>query len=201
MAGFLNRGLGRGAHDTGITSGDDWATVLPASDTAIPAVDLTIGGGSGGTQYVTVSGNVQAFTNQVGLCPCELEIFLLSDSGEVSESATTVFAVPSAGRRQLHRGIGLVVAPLHGAVKHGRDVFPRRSGHADAGAACTEHLGGELEPAGHGRAVRRHGCEPAVPGRHVHDGPALRPGAVQGDEPQVTRALACSEARRQISRS
>jgi hypothetical protein len=95
MAGFLNRGLGRGAHDTGTTSGDDWATVLPASDTAISAVDLAIGGGTGGTQYVLVTGNVRAFTNQIGLCPCELAIFLLSDSGEVSESATTVFAVPS----------------------------------------------------------------------------------------------------------
>jgi S-layer homology domain len=95
MAGFLNRGLGRGAHDTGTTSGDDWATVLPASDTAISAVDLRIGGGSGGTQDVMVNGNLRAFTNQVGLCPCELEIFLLSDSGEVSEAATTVFTVPS----------------------------------------------------------------------------------------------------------
>ena len=104
MAGFLNRGLGRGAHDTGTTSGDDWATVLPASDTAISAVDLTIGGGSGGTQYVMVSGNVQAFTNQLALCPCELEIFLLSDSGEVSESASTVFTEPSPAAGNFFKG-------------------------------------------------------------------------------------------------
>lgn len=95
MAAFLNRGLGRATHDTGATSGDDWVSVLPASDVAISAVDLQIGGGTGGTQHVLVQGNLQAFTDQLGVCPCELMIFLLSDSGEVSEAATTVFGLPS----------------------------------------------------------------------------------------------------------
>lgn len=96
MAGFLNRGLGRAAHDTGATSGDDWATVLPGRDLAVSAVDLATGGGTTGTQHVLVQGNVDAFTNQVGVCPCDLRIFLLSATGEVSEVATAIIgAIPS----------------------------------------------------------------------------------------------------------
>jgi S-layer homology domain len=103
MAAFLNRGLGRAVHDTGTTSGDDWVTVLPASDTAISAVDLTIGGGSGGTAHVLVQGNISAFTNQPGACPCDLRLFLLSDSTETSELAAT--------------NIGAVVSPDDGFVR------------------------------------------------------------------------------------
>jgi S-layer homology domain len=103
MAAFLNRGLGRAVHDTGTTSGDDWVTVLPASDTAISAVDLTIGGGSGGTAHVLVQGNLSAFTNQPGACPCDLRMFLISDSDETSELATA--------------NIGAVVSPDDGYVR------------------------------------------------------------------------------------
>jgi hypothetical protein len=70
--------------------------VLPGSDLAISAVDLATGGGTAGTQHVLVQGNVDAFTNQIGLCPCDLRIFLLSETGEVSEVATTIIgAIPS----------------------------------------------------------------------------------------------------------
>jgi hypothetical protein len=84
MAAFLNRGLGRAMEASGLTEDDHWASLLPTGLGA-PAVDyLTIGGGAGGTAHVLVQGNLAAFTDEAGVCPCEIVIALLSEVGEIS---------------------------------------------------------------------------------------------------------------------
>jgi len=104
MAAFLNRGLGRAAHDHGATFGDHWATLLPASDLALAVVTLRTGGGTGGTGHVLVQGNVTAWTREAGVCPCELSMFLYSWTGEASEPATTIIGSTPSPDNNDYRG-------------------------------------------------------------------------------------------------
>ena len=92
MAAFLNRGLGRGAQDVGVTDGDHWAVFLPSGEGFIAVTYLTIGGGSGGTQHVLVNGTLAPFTDENGVCPCELAMILLSEVGELSAESHTVIS-------------------------------------------------------------------------------------------------------------
>lgn len=63
MAGFLNRGLGSS------TAGEGFLPVSEAATTYIATVDLRPGAVSGGTAYVSVSGDV-SLIDTVGGCPC-----------------------------------------------------------------------------------------------------------------------------------
>jgi hypothetical protein len=93
MAAFLVRGLGRMATTTD-GSGSDWEEVTqPPAAPGDPhpfgtAAQLTFvhGGGVGGTAYVFATGTVQVFSNEPGVCPCEVQAFLFNDTtGEFSQ--------------------------------------------------------------------------------------------------------------------
>jgi S-layer homology domain len=91
MAAFLNRGLGRGAQDAFTTDGDHWA-VLTGSIPG-PAINSIIAGGAaGGTVYVLGIGTVNVFTDEAGVCPCELRMALLSSDYEISAIGSTIIS-------------------------------------------------------------------------------------------------------------
>jgi hypothetical protein len=96
MAAFLNRGLGRAAQDYGVTDGDHWASLLPTGEGAPAVTFLTIGGGAGGTAHVLVHGNLAAWTDEAGVCPCEVVIALLSEVGEISTIAFQVIGTEAS---------------------------------------------------------------------------------------------------------
>lgn len=86
MAAFLNRGLGRAAQD-GEYGLDDWELVAGVEDLAVSVASLTTGGGSGGTGHVLVTGYFTAWTNEIGVCPCEVYAYLWDpDSDEFSQA-------------------------------------------------------------------------------------------------------------------
>jgi hypothetical protein len=81
MAAFLNRSLGRAASDSGIES---WVEL---EDFVFGQVTLKTGGASGGTAWVWVTGNVSAWTDENGICPCEIELYLYNETtGEYTVS-------------------------------------------------------------------------------------------------------------------
>ncbi len=81
MAAFLNRGLGRAAGDAG-TIQDDWGVFETG---ALTSVNLLHGGAPGGTAHVLVTASVSAYTDENGICPCEMLVYLLNeDTGEES---------------------------------------------------------------------------------------------------------------------
>jgi hypothetical protein len=102
MAAFLNRGLGRAAHDFDVTVDDHWASLTGAIPG--PAVTfLTAGGGTGGTAHVLATGSIYAFTDEPGICPCELRMALFSSDGEISAIGSTIIsdiASPDDGQRK-----------------------------------------------------------------------------------------------------
>jgi hypothetical protein len=94
MAAFLVRGLGRMAT---VEDGadDDWAELTqPAPSPTEPhpygvvaPLSFRHGGGAGGTAYVYASGTVNVWTDEAGVCPCEVQAFLFNnDTGEFSQT-------------------------------------------------------------------------------------------------------------------
>jgi len=95
MAAFLVRGLGRMAT---VEDGadDDWAELTqPSADPGVEPhpygvvapVSLRHGGGAGGTAYVHASGTLNVWTDEPGVCPCEVQAFLFNnDTGEFSQT-------------------------------------------------------------------------------------------------------------------
>jgi hypothetical protein len=93
MAAFLARGLGRGAGDVGFAE-DDWASL---DGGGLTSVDLLHGGGAGGTAHVLATATVLAYTDETGVCPCELAVWIVNaDTGE--ESAPTYQIISGAER-------------------------------------------------------------------------------------------------------
>jgi hypothetical protein len=72
MAAFLNRSLGRANGAAGVSSAD-WADL---DDAPAGEVTLRTGGGTGGTGHVLVFGSLSAWTDENGICPCEIELWL-----------------------------------------------------------------------------------------------------------------------------
>lgn len=103
IAAFLNRGLGRAAQDAGF-SDDDWALLTGGTPDPFPAVTfLSIGGATGGTAHVLVTGSLAVSTDENGVCPCDLRMALLSEVGEISPISSTIIndtASPEDGTRQ-----------------------------------------------------------------------------------------------------
>jgi hypothetical protein len=101
MAGFLNRGLGRAAEATGYSPiDDDWASL---GDGIVDAVTLRTGGATGGLAHVWVTGTLSAWTDENGICPCEVALYLGND--ETLEQSVFTYAtipadVPSSGYYQ-----------------------------------------------------------------------------------------------------
>lgn len=87
MAAFLNRGLGRGSGGEFGTDDDDWASILDYNVAA--ETTLTSGGGGGGTGHVFATATVSAWTNEDGVCPCEVQAYLTNDS--TGESSSTQY--------------------------------------------------------------------------------------------------------------
>ena len=86
MAAFLNRGLGRAAADANLVDGDDWATL----DGDVAAATLQVGGSTGGTAHVLVEADLNAWTDENGVCPCELEVVLWNSA--TLETSVYVYA-------------------------------------------------------------------------------------------------------------
>jgi hypothetical protein len=96
MAAFLNRGLGRG---TGGVFGDEsWAN-LDYPGTLVAIGDVIAGGASGGTAHALVTGNINVWTDEPGVCPCEVQLFaynpLTDESSPVIFDAIGADGVPS----------------------------------------------------------------------------------------------------------
>ncbi len=87
MAAFLNRGLGRGAGGEFGTDDDDWATILDYSVAA--ETSLLSGGGGGGTAHIFATSTISVWTDENGVCPCEVQAFLVNDT--TGESSTTQY--------------------------------------------------------------------------------------------------------------
>jgi hypothetical protein len=104
MAAFLNRGLGRAAADSGVTVDDHWGSFIPTGSGFIAVTFLRIGGGTGGTAHVLVTGTLAPFTDENGICPCELAMFLLSETGEFSEQSFTVFGADASPYDNNYKG-------------------------------------------------------------------------------------------------
>ena len=86
MAAFLSRSLGRG--QGGIFGLSDWdSLVSPGS--LVGAVDVTSGGGAGGTANVLVTGNINAWTDEAGVCPCEIQLWI--ENTVTGEFSATIF--------------------------------------------------------------------------------------------------------------
>jgi hypothetical protein len=93
MAAFLARGLGRAGGDVGFAE-DDWASL---DGGGLTSVDLLHGGGAGGTAHVLATATVLAYTDETGVCPCELAVWIVNaDTGE--ESAPTYQIISGAER-------------------------------------------------------------------------------------------------------
>jgi S-layer family protein len=98
MAAFLVRGLGRMA-TTDDFADDDWAALTqappaPGEDHPFGLVSPTEfrhGGGSGGTAHVFATGTVNAWTDEAGVCPCEVQVFLINV--DTDEKSGTVFGM------------------------------------------------------------------------------------------------------------
>ena len=102
MAAFLNRGLGRAAYHYDATTDDHWAS-LTGSIPGPAVTYLTAGGGTGGTAHVLATGSIYVFTDEAGVCPCELRMALLSSEGEISAIGSTIIsntASPDDGHRK-----------------------------------------------------------------------------------------------------
>jgi hypothetical protein len=83
MAAFLNRGLGRGAG--GIFGLSDWDTLVIPDGGLVGSTDILSGGGAGGTAHILVSGNLNAWTDEAGVCPCEVQLAIVNSvTGEIS---------------------------------------------------------------------------------------------------------------------
>lgn len=95
MAAFLVRGLGRMA-TTEDGADDDWAELTQPSPNPGTAphpygvaapVTFRHGGGTGGTAYVYANGTLNVWTDEPGVCPCEVQAFLFNnDTGEFSQT-------------------------------------------------------------------------------------------------------------------
>jgi hypothetical protein len=92
MAGFLNRGLGRAAEATGYSPmDDDWASL---GDGIVDTVTLRTGGATGGFAHVWVTGTLSAWTNENGICPCEVGLYLANDETP-EQSVFTYGTIPA----------------------------------------------------------------------------------------------------------
>lgn len=115
VAAFLNRSLGRGAADASFAS-DDWAEL---ADLTAAEVTLRTGGATGGTAHVWVHGGLSAWTDENGICPCEIELWLSNDQTlDVSFSAFEIIGSEAVGG---YRDGSLSVSYLF-AVPSGQDV-------------------------------------------------------------------------------
>lgn len=98
MAAFLVRGLGRMGTTTDFGD-DDWAPFTqPAAGPGSPhpfggVAPLTFkhGGGVGGTAYVTATANVNLWTDEAGVCPCEVQAYIFND--DTLETSPTEFSL------------------------------------------------------------------------------------------------------------
>jgi hypothetical protein len=69
MAGFLNRGLGRAATGWGVIGFDE-------AGTHVAGTTVTTGGVTGGTGFVVVTASATAYSEDAGVCPCELVVWI-----------------------------------------------------------------------------------------------------------------------------
>jgi hypothetical protein len=86
MAAFLNRGLGRAASGEFGVGDDNWVNLATADGAIVAEATLLAGGGAGGTAHALATGTFNAWTDQNGICPCEMQAFLFNlDTGEASQ--------------------------------------------------------------------------------------------------------------------
>ena len=101
MAAFLNRGLGRAVGDSGATGFDGgWDVLIPGG--GIAGVNLLHGGGTGGSGHVLVMGSLSAHTDEAGVCPCELAVWLVNVN--TGEESPAMFEVIGSEPSPLHDG-------------------------------------------------------------------------------------------------
>jgi hypothetical protein len=86
MAAFLNRGLGRAASGEFGVFDDNWEFLNTADGTVVADASLLAGGGAGGTAHAFATGTFNAWTDEDGVCPCEMQAVLFNaDTGEGSQ--------------------------------------------------------------------------------------------------------------------
>ncbi len=87
MAAFFNRGLGRGTE--GIFAIDDWDDLVLEEGAIVSEADMISGGGGGGTGHVLGTGYLTLWTNEPGVCPCEVQLTLYNPT--TGDFSPTVF--------------------------------------------------------------------------------------------------------------
>ena len=86
MAAFLNRGLGRAAGGEFGVFDDDWVDLNTPDGAPVAVATLLAGGGAGGTAHAFATGTFNAWTDEDGVCPCEMQAILFNaDTGEASQ--------------------------------------------------------------------------------------------------------------------
>jgi|GEM_PF-5895337 len=115
MAAFLNRSLGRAVSDAGYGS-EYWAEL---DDLVAGEVTLKTGGGTGGTAYVWVHGDFSGWTDEPGICPCEIELYL--SSSESLETSTSMYEMIGTESVQGYMNGAVSVSHLF-AVPSGQSV-------------------------------------------------------------------------------
>lgn len=140
MAAFLNRGLGRAAGDVGFSE-DDWASL----NGAITDIDLLHGGAPGGTAHVLVTATVLAYTDETGVCPCELGIAIFNDdTGEASpamfEIISGVERSPVDGTSDRYYETSVTVSHLFTVASGVTNTYALEAGIKTTASPSPEHL-------------------------------------------------------------
>jgi S-layer homology domain len=117
MAAFLVRGLGRVAtvEDGG---GDDWEPLTqpapglgqPHPYAGVAPISFRHGGGTGGSGRVFVVGTVNVYTDEVGVCPCEVQAFIFNDT--TADYSPTYFGMIGSDFAPIDPDISLIDPPI-----------------------------------------------------------------------------------------
>jgi hypothetical protein len=132
MAGFLNRGLGRATAGYG-------GIPLGLADAADPAqVTITTGGVTGGTGFVVVTGSVTAYTQDAGVCPCEIIAWI---SGPDEDSPAIWFDVSDTATPSGYRNGAGSVSWVFAAPSGTEATYDLAVDATTSGPVPTEDLG------------------------------------------------------------
>ena len=88
MAGFLSRGLGNTVGSYNELPIEDWAGFY------VNSLQIRAGGTTGGTGYITVTGDISVIVTDPGLCPCGIEIGI-DQLDAPGTSPQAVFVIPA----------------------------------------------------------------------------------------------------------
>lgn len=115
MAAFMTRGGGRATADGGAV------TFADAADFYVSTVSITAGGVGGGTGFIQVTADATAATDEAGVCPCEVVIYIVDTATDeiagVHAFVISDVAHPTFGLRAAAGGVNWVFRVPSGASR------------------------------------------------------------------------------------